>query len=190
MNNNKCLSSCWCCMHPSSISSRACLSGFPTSGKNVSQLLFSLSLSLFLSFAASCTVGIKRGRIFYNSKKLWIADLKPNRVFHGEHVAFYCLNKADRCGYPVASTCQDGSLPIPECFEGVHLPVLMFLTSGCYFLFLQTQGPKTLQSTLQSYVIYNEVDCAFLFCELLHLKCTSLIQDIVISFSIFRTRQD
>ncbi|XP_034045083.1 beta-2-glycoprotein 1-like [Thalassophryne amazonica] len=66
---------------------------------------------------APCAVGIKRGRIFYNSKKLWIADLKPNRVLHGEHVAFYCLNKGDRCGYPVASTCNDGTLPIPECFE-------------------------------------------------------------------------
>lgn len=65
-----------------------------------------------------CAVGIKRGRIFYNARKLWIADLKPNRVLHGEHVAFYCLNKADRCGYPVASTCKDGTLPIPECFEG------------------------------------------------------------------------
>uniref|UniRef100_A0A3B5BN51 Beta-2-glycoprotein 1 n=1 Tax=Stegastes partitus TaxID=144197 RepID=A0A3B5BN51_9TELE len=66
---------------------------------------------------APCTVGIKRGRIFYNAKKLWIADLKPNRVFHGEHVAFYCLNRDERCGYPVVSTCNDGSLPIPECFE-------------------------------------------------------------------------
>lgn len=66
---------------------------------------------------APCTVGIKRGRIFYNAKKIWIADLKPNRVLHGEHVAFYCLNKAERCGYPVASTCNDGTLPIPECFE-------------------------------------------------------------------------
>ncbi|CAK6953320.1 LOW QUALITY PROTEIN: beta-2-glycoprotein 1-like [Scomber scombrus] len=66
---------------------------------------------------APCTVGIKRGRIFYNARKLWIADLKPNRVLHGEHVAFYCLNKADRCGYPVASTCNDGILPLPECFE-------------------------------------------------------------------------
>uniref|UniRef100_A0A3P8RXY8 Beta-2-glycoprotein 1 n=1 Tax=Amphiprion percula TaxID=161767 RepID=A0A3P8RXY8_AMPPE len=71
---------------------------------------------------APCTVGIKRGRIFYNAKKIWIADLKPNRVQHGEHVAFYCLNRADKCGYPVVSTCNDGSLPIPECFEGEFLP--------------------------------------------------------------------
>uniref|UniRef100_A0A674PRW8 Beta-2-glycoprotein 1 n=1 Tax=Takifugu rubripes TaxID=31033 RepID=A0A674PRW8_TAKRU len=82
---------------------------------------------------APCTVGIKRGRIFYNSQKLWIADLKPNRVLHGEHVAFYCLNKADRCGYPVASTCRDGNLPIPECFEGVHLSVSIILSTG-YFI--------------------------------------------------------
>ncbi|KAM4597531.1 beta-2-glycoprotein 1-like [Polymixia lowei] len=64
-----------------------------------------------------CTVGIKRGRIFYNAKKLWIADLKPNRVLHREPVVFYCLNKAEKCGYPVASTCNDGTLSIPECFE-------------------------------------------------------------------------
>ncbi|XP_029916369.1 beta-2-glycoprotein 1-like [Myripristis murdjan] len=66
---------------------------------------------------APCSVGIKRGRIFYNAKKLWIADLKPNRVLHGEIVVFYCLNRAEKCGYPVASTCNDGTLPIPECFE-------------------------------------------------------------------------
>ncbi|XP_054460159.1 beta-2-glycoprotein 1-like [Anoplopoma fimbria] len=65
---------------------------------------------------APCAVGIKRGRISYNAKKLWIADLKPNRVLHGEPVSFYCLNRADSCGYPVASTCNDGTLPIPECF--------------------------------------------------------------------------
>ncbi|XP_068448767.1 beta-2-glycoprotein 1-like [Clinocottus analis] len=65
---------------------------------------------------APCAVNIKRGRIFYNAKKLWIADLKPNRVLHGEHVAFYCLNRAEACGYPVASTCNDGTIPIPECF--------------------------------------------------------------------------
>jgi len=66
---------------------------------------------------APCKVGIKRGRIFYNTRKLWIGDLKPNRVLHGEHVAFYCLNRTERCGYPVATTCNDGTLPIPECFQ-------------------------------------------------------------------------
>ncbi|KAE8300732.1 CUB and sushi domain-containing protein 3 CUB and sushi multiple domains protein 3 [Larimichthys crocea] len=66
---------------------------------------------------APCTVGIKRGRIFYNTRKIWIEELKPNRVLHGEHVAFYCKNKVDKCGYPVASTCNDGTLAIPACFE-------------------------------------------------------------------------
>lgn len=66
---------------------------------------------------APCKVGIKRGRVFYNGKKIWIADLKPNRVLHKEPVAFYCLNKTEKCGYPVASVCHDGTLPIPECFE-------------------------------------------------------------------------
>ncbi|XP_041837979.1 beta-2-glycoprotein 1-like isoform X2 [Melanotaenia boesemani] len=66
---------------------------------------------------APCTVGIKRGRIFYNARKIWIADLKPNRVLHREPVVFYCMNKTEKCGYPVASTCNNGNLPIPECFE-------------------------------------------------------------------------
>ncbi|XP_008418598.1 beta-2-glycoprotein 1-like [Poecilia reticulata] len=66
---------------------------------------------------APCEVGIKRGRIFYNARKIWIEDLRPNRVLHGEHVAFYCKNKAEKCGYPVASTCNDGNLPIPDCYE-------------------------------------------------------------------------
>ncbi|TKS68909.1 Nucleolar protein 11-like [Collichthys lucidus] len=71
---------------------------------------------------APCTVGIKRGRIFYNTRKIWIEELKPNRVLHGEHVAFYCKNKVDKCGYPVASTCNDGTLPIPACFEAKRCP--------------------------------------------------------------------
>ncbi|KAM6972457.1 beta-2-glycoprotein 1-like [Aplochiton taeniatus] len=66
---------------------------------------------------APCTVNIKRGRIFYNAKKIWIGDFKPNRVLHGEPVVFYCLNKPEKCGYPVATTCSDGILTIPECFE-------------------------------------------------------------------------
>ncbi|CAL8329542.1 unnamed protein product [Lota lota] len=66
---------------------------------------------------APCSVNIKRGRISYNARKLWIADLKPNRVLHGEHVVFYCKNKVEKCGYPVASTCNDGTLTLPECFE-------------------------------------------------------------------------
>ncbi|XP_061588433.1 beta-2-glycoprotein 1-like [Cololabis saira] len=66
---------------------------------------------------APCTVGIKRGRVFYNGKKYWISDLKPNRVLHKEPVVFYCKNKVEKCGYPVASVCNDGTLPIPACFE-------------------------------------------------------------------------
>ncbi|XP_076027282.1 beta-2-glycoprotein 1-like [Genypterus blacodes] len=66
---------------------------------------------------APCSVGIKRGRIIYNSNKIWIQNLKPNRVLHGEEVTFYCLNKAEKCGYPVVSTCNDGTLTIPECFQ-------------------------------------------------------------------------
>jgi len=103
-----------------------------------------------LSHAAPCKVGIKRGRIFYNARKLWIADLKPNRVLHGEHVAFYCLNREARCGYAVASTCNNGNIPIPECFVGefltaqsnskcsssVHLKAGQILTNTNAFRFL------------------------------------------------------
>ncbi|KAJ3614641.1 hypothetical protein NHX12_018212 [Muraenolepis orangiensis] len=66
---------------------------------------------------APCSINIARGRILYNSRKIWIKDLKPNRVLHGEHVVFYCKNKVDKCGYQVASTCRDGTLALPECFQ-------------------------------------------------------------------------
>ncbi|CAL8333466.1 unnamed protein product [Merluccius merluccius] len=64
-----------------------------------------------------CRVNINRGRILYNGRKIWIAELKPKRVLHGEHVAFYCKNKVEKCGYPVTSTCNDGTLALPECFQ-------------------------------------------------------------------------
>ncbi|XP_010887634.1 beta-2-glycoprotein 1 isoform X1 [Esox lucius] len=66
---------------------------------------------------APCKVNINRGRIFYNAKKIWIEDLKPNRVLHKENVVFYCLNKEKKCGIPVASQCIDGTLKTPECFK-------------------------------------------------------------------------
>lgn len=49
---------------------------------------------------------------------MWIEDFKPNRLQHNEYVAVYCMNKEKKCGYPVATQCIDGTLKIPECFEG------------------------------------------------------------------------
>ncbi|XP_028296412.1 beta-2-glycoprotein 1-like [Gouania willdenowi] len=95
----------------------ACNEHYTLDGKAEIQCMNTGNWSLKPACKAFCTVGIKRGRIFYNGKKVWIADLKPNRVLHGEHVAFYCLNRAEKCGYPVVSTCNDGVLHIPECFE-------------------------------------------------------------------------
>ncbi|XP_035258849.1 beta-2-glycoprotein 1-like [Anguilla anguilla] len=66
---------------------------------------------------APCTVGIERGRIFYNNRKIWIEDLKPNRVLHNEMLAVYCKNEEKECGYPVVTKCFDGTLKIPECFK-------------------------------------------------------------------------
>ncbi|XP_071360931.1 beta-2-glycoprotein 1-like [Trachinotus anak] len=69
------------------------------------------------SCKAPCSVGIKRGRILYNGRKLWIGDLQPNRVLHKEIVSVYCMNKARKCGYAVPTQCIDGKLKIPDCFE-------------------------------------------------------------------------
>ncbi|XP_028829982.1 beta-2-glycoprotein 1-like [Denticeps clupeoides] len=66
---------------------------------------------------APCSIGIKRGRVFYNNKKLWIEDVKPNRLLHAEMVVFYCQDKQKGCGYPEASQCIDGTLETPKCFE-------------------------------------------------------------------------
>lgn len=65
----------------------------------------------------SCSINIKRGRILYRGNKLWIKDLKPNKILHGEHVSVYCMDADRECGYAVPAQCFDGTLPIPECFE-------------------------------------------------------------------------
>lgn len=71
-----------------------------------------------LSLTAPCKVDIERGRILYKGAKLWIEELKPNRVLHMEQVTVYCLNKEGECGYPVSMQCNDGNMPIPACYEG------------------------------------------------------------------------
>ncbi|KPP78405.1 hypothetical protein Z043_102091, partial [Scleropages formosus] len=62
-------------------------------------------------------VDIERGRIFYNGQKIWIENLKPNKILHSEVVAVYCKNKEKACGYPVTSQCINGILRIPQCYE-------------------------------------------------------------------------
>lgn len=69
-------------------------------------------------FAAPCNITIERGRILYKEKKLWIEDLKPNRISHNEMVSFYCMNKARNCSYLMRTQCSNARLDIPECFEG------------------------------------------------------------------------
>ncbi|KAM3865308.1 uncharacterized protein ACN63O_011008 [Diretmus argenteus] len=66
---------------------------------------------------ASCRVGIGRGRILYNGRKLWIKELSPNRILHKDIVSVYCMDTARNCGYSVSTQCIDGNLKIPECFE-------------------------------------------------------------------------
>ncbi|XP_062284106.1 beta-2-glycoprotein 1-like isoform X2 [Scomber scombrus] len=69
------------------------------------------------SCKAPCSVGIQRGRILYKGQKLWIKDLRPNRILHSETVSVYCMNNARKCGFKVPTQCFDGTLKIPECFE-------------------------------------------------------------------------
>ncbi|KAF3687465.1 Beta-2-glycoprotein 1 Apolipoprotein H [Channa argus] len=69
------------------------------------------------SCMAPCSVEIKRGRILYKGRKLWIEDMQPNRVLHREIVSLYCKDKARNCSYAVSTQCIDGKLKIPECFE-------------------------------------------------------------------------
>ncbi|XP_069785897.1 beta-2-glycoprotein 1-like isoform X2 [Narcine bancroftii] len=69
------------------------------------------------SCRAPCIINVKRGRIFYNAKKIWLEDLQHRRILHGEVVAFYCLNKLRKCGYQVLTQCNNGRVEIPSCFE-------------------------------------------------------------------------
>ncbi|XP_032900024.1 beta-2-glycoprotein 1 isoform X2 [Amblyraja radiata] len=69
------------------------------------------------SCKAPCNMPVKRGRIFYNGQKIWVARLPNNRILHAESVAFYCKNEEKNCGYPVLTQCIDGTVIIPSCFE-------------------------------------------------------------------------
>lgn len=69
------------------------------------------------SCKAPCSVGIHSARIFYKGRKIWIKDLRHNRILHKEIVSVYCMNKTRKCGYAVQTQCIDGNLKIPECFE-------------------------------------------------------------------------
>ncbi|XP_029291893.1 beta-2-glycoprotein 1-like [Cottoperca gobio] len=69
------------------------------------------------SCKAPCRVDIKKARILYNGRKIWIEDLSPNRVLHTEIVSVYCKDKVRNCGFAVQTQCIDGKLQIPECFE-------------------------------------------------------------------------
>ncbi|XP_029904927.1 beta-2-glycoprotein 1-like isoform X2 [Myripristis murdjan] len=65
---------------------------------------------------APCTVGIRKGRILYKGRKIWIEDLN-SKVLHKEIVSVYCMDKVRKCGYAVPAQCLNGQLKIPECFE-------------------------------------------------------------------------
>ncbi|XP_029366364.1 beta-2-glycoprotein 1-like [Echeneis naucrates] len=69
------------------------------------------------SCKAPCSVGVQRGRILYKGQKLWIKDLKPNKILHHEIVSFYCIDKNNECVYAMPTQCINGKLKIPDCFE-------------------------------------------------------------------------
>ncbi|KAM9314805.1 beta-2-glycoprotein 1-like [Pholidichthys leucotaenia] len=68
---------------------------------------------------APCNVGINRGRILYNGRKIWIKDLEPKRILHKEILSVYCTDTARNCGYAVQTQCVNGTLIMPECFQGL-----------------------------------------------------------------------
>lgn len=62
---------------------------------------------------------------------MWIGDLQPNTVLHKEVVSVYCMDKDRKCGYALSTQCMDGTLKIPDCFEGnVHFIAVLFCLSS------------------------------------------------------------
>ncbi|TSK62603.1 Beta-2-glycoprotein 1 [Bagarius yarrelli] len=66
---------------------------------------------------APCKVNIEKGRIVYKGIKKWIEDFQPNQVLHSEQVTVYCNNEKKKCGYPVSMRCDNGHMPIPDCYK-------------------------------------------------------------------------
>ncbi|XP_078257568.1 beta-2-glycoprotein 1-like [Rhinoraja longicauda] len=69
------------------------------------------------SCKAPCIISVNKGRIFYHGVKIWLNQLPDKRIMHAENVAFYCMNKNNKCGFPVLTQCIDGTVIIPSCFE-------------------------------------------------------------------------
>lgn len=69
------------------------------------------------SCKASCIIPVKRGRILYNTRKLWIEDIPDQTVQHADTVFFYCKDEKNNCGYPVSAQCVDSVIKVPDCFK-------------------------------------------------------------------------
>lgn len=79
---------------------------------------------------APCIIPIERGRILYNSRKLWIENLPHKRVLHSDMVSFYCKDEERKCGYPVLAQCVDSNIKVPACFEEPSGFTYTFLSSS------------------------------------------------------------
>ncbi|XP_060700770.1 beta-2-glycoprotein 1-like [Hemiscyllium ocellatum] len=66
---------------------------------------------------APCILPVKRARIFYNGRKIWMDELPHRRILHTERVSFYCKDIKRNCGLPVLTQCIDSKIEIPACFQ-------------------------------------------------------------------------
>ncbi|XP_072414982.1 beta-2-glycoprotein 1-like [Chiloscyllium punctatum] len=66
---------------------------------------------------APCILPVKRARIFYNGRKIWMNELPHRRILHTERVSFYCKDMERNCGLPVLTQCIDSKIEIPACFQ-------------------------------------------------------------------------
>ncbi|KAL1006079.1 hypothetical protein UPYG_G00067580 [Umbra pygmaea] len=70
---------------------------------------------------APCKIGITKGRIRYNGRKMWMKDFQQKMFSHKDIISFYCMDKNKKCTYEMSGQCLDGNLKIPECFEDPRL---------------------------------------------------------------------
>lgn len=130
--------------------------------------------SLFdsLWFTAPCNITIERGRILYKGKKLWIEDLKPNRMLHNEMVSVYCMNEDRNCSYVVRTQCRDGRLDMPECFEGKGRCILNLFDGNTFQRPAEEKQSKMtvcLLGKTNSYLLFQHIQAVFTCCSFQNL---------------------
>ncbi|XP_053577440.1 beta-2-glycoprotein 1 [Bombina bombina] len=66
---------------------------------------------------APCRITTKKAVVIYNGRKLSVDKISNHLIQHGDTIAYYCKNKAEKCAYMAETHCVDGNFTVPSCYK-------------------------------------------------------------------------